>query len=239
MNAHSPIWNSHCRQNINAGPLEELIESYELIVNNDTDFSTRPSSPGISIIDLALTSPDLGPFRIWEIPEEYPSLSDHELILIEWEDKNTQGQENFQATMTGWSIKNLLEDDKLHKVAQSDWKRLNENHQLLDLLCTKQELDKEVEWFQEKLTELLNTHVKITQITSYSKRWWNKEVSEARLTWARDKRKFSRNEDLREEFKQARNQYFRTIRKAKRVCWQKFLQGESQSSDPAMNKTHC
>ena len=73
--------------------------------------------------------------------------------------------------MTRWSIKNLLEDDKLYKVAQSDWKRLNENHQLLDLLCTKQELDKEVEWFQEKLTELLNTHVKITQITSYFQHW--------------------------------------------------------------------
>ena len=129
------------------------------------------------------------------------TLSDYELILIEWEDRDIQDPENSQVTMTGWSIKNLLEDDKLCKVAQSDWKRLNENHQLLDLLCTKQELDKKVEWFQEKLTELLNTHAKITQITSYSKRWWNKEVSEARLTWARDKRSFVRSEDLREEFK--------------------------------------
>ena len=56
MNAYSPIWNPHYRQNINVGPLEELIESYELIVNNDTDFPTRSSSLGISIIDLA--SPD-------------------------------------------------------------------------------------------------------------------------------------------------------------------------------------
>ena len=40
MNADSPMWNPHCRQNVNAGPLEELIESYELIVNNDTDFPT-------------------------------------------------------------------------------------------------------------------------------------------------------------------------------------------------------
>ena len=83
MNAHSPIWNPHYRQNINARPLEEIIESYELIVNNNIDFPTRPSSPGISIIDLALTGPDLGPLRIWVIPEKYPSLSDHELILIE------------------------------------------------------------------------------------------------------------------------------------------------------------
>ncbi len=80
VNAHSSMWNPHCRQNVNTGPLKELIECYELIVNNDTDYPTRPSSPGISIIDLALTSPDLGPLRVWEIPEEYLSLSDHELI---------------------------------------------------------------------------------------------------------------------------------------------------------------
>ena len=198
MNAHSPMWNPHCRQNNNAGPLEELIERCELIVNNDTKFPTRPSSPGISIIDLALTSPDLGPLRVWEIPEEYPSLSDHELILIEWGDSNAQGQENSQAAMTGWSIKKLLGDDKLLEAAQSNWKRLNKNHQLLDLLCTEQELDKEVEWFQEKLSELLNTYAKITHITSYSKRWWNKEVSEARLIWAQEKRRLGRSEDLKE-----------------------------------------
>lgn len=84
INAHSSIWNPHCWQNVNTGSLKELIESYELIVNKDTDFFTRPSSPGISIIDLALTSPELGLLRVWEIPEEYPALlSDHELILME------------------------------------------------------------------------------------------------------------------------------------------------------------
>ena len=91
------MWNPRFRQNVNAGPLEELIESYELIVNNDTDFPIRPSSPRMSINDLTLTSPELGPFRIWEIPEEYPSLSDHELILMEWEDIEFPGQKNTQA----------------------------------------------------------------------------------------------------------------------------------------------
>ena len=239
MNAYSSMWNPHCRQSINAGPLEELIESYELIVNNDTEFPTRPSSPGISIIDLALTSPDLGPLQVWEIPEEYPSLSDHELILIEWEDIDTQGQENTQAAMSGWSIKNLLEDDKLRQAAQGEWKKSNEDRQPLDLLCTKQELDQEVEWFDKKLVELLNNHAKITQITCYSKQWWNKEVAEARLIWAKDKRRLGRNEDLKEEFKQARNWYYQTIRKAKRECWQNFLQGKSQSPGVAMDKNDC
>ena len=38
MNAYSSMWNLHCRQNINADLLEELIESYELIVNYNTEF---------------------------------------------------------------------------------------------------------------------------------------------------------------------------------------------------------
>ena len=107
------------------------------------------------------------------------------------------------------------------------------------MFCTKQELDKEIEWFEEKLTKLLNKYTKITQITSYSKRWWNKEVAEARSTWAKDKRRLGKDEDLKEELKQAQNQYFWTIKKAKRECWQRFLQGNSQLSGPAMDKNHC
>ena len=90
--------------------------------------------------------------------------------MMEWEDIEAQG-ENTLAVMNRCSIKNLLEDDKSLKAAQDNWKKVNSNHQLLDLLYTKQELDKEVEWFQEQMTELLNKHAKITQITSYSKLW--------------------------------------------------------------------
>lgn len=122
------LWNLHCWQKVNAVPLEELIEKYELIVNNNTDFLTRPSSSGISIINLALTSPDLGPLQVWEIPEEYPSLSDHELILLKWEDLDSTDQNNSPVAVIGWNIRNLVEDDKLLRTAQIDWKSLGDNH---------------------------------------------------------------------------------------------------------------
>ena len=41
------------------------------------------------------------------------------------------------------------------------------------------------------------------QITFYSKRWWDKEVAEARLIWAKDKRRLGRDKDLKKEFKPA------------------------------------
>ena len=141
MNAHNSMWNPHCWQNVNAGPLEELIKSYELIINNDINFPIRPSSPGILIIDLALTSPDLDPLGVWEIPIEYPSLSDHKLILMEWEGIDIQSLGNTQTVISRWSIKNLFKDDKLFQVAQAEWKKTNKDQQPLDLLYTKQELD--------------------------------------------------------------------------------------------------
>ena len=83
INAYSPSWNLHCTRRQNAGPFEELINKFELIVNNNTDFATRPASQGISIIDLALNTGNLRPLTLWEIREKYPSLSDHELMLLQ------------------------------------------------------------------------------------------------------------------------------------------------------------
>ena len=95
MNVYSPSWNLHCRQRQNAGPLEEPIKTNDLFVNNNTDFPTRPGSQEFSIIDLALTNPNLGILRVWEILVEYSSLSDHNLIFLEWEDLEIRSQEKY------------------------------------------------------------------------------------------------------------------------------------------------
>ena len=65
---------------------------------------------------------------------------------------------------------------------------MSEKQPYLGLLYTKPQLDKEVKWFEENLTELLNCHAKVTKVNSYSKRWWNKEVAEVRSLLAKDKR---------------------------------------------------
>ena len=100
----------------------------------------------------------------------------------------------------------------------------------LSFSSTKKYLDKEVEWFESKLVKLLNNHAKITRITAYSKRWRNEEVAEARKIWAKNKKKLSGKEDLKEELRQAQYSYYQAIREAKRLCWQKFLQRRGQQS---------
>lgn len=150
MNVYSSMQNYYCHQNVNAGPFKELIESYKHIINNNINFSTRPSSPRISIIDLLLMNPDLGPLKIWEILEEYLFLSDYELILIKQEDTDSHSYKNPQAAMNRWSIKNQLDENKLFQAAKNKQKKINKDQQLLDLFYKKQELDQEVEMFKKK-----------------------------------------------------------------------------------------
>ena len=47
----------------------------------------------------------------------------------------------------------------------------------LDNACDRFTLDQEVGWIENTLTDLLNKYSKIMRVTSYSKRWWNKEVA--------------------------------------------------------------
>ena len=63
------------------------------------DYTTCPSSPGISIIDLALTNPEFGLLWVWEMSEEYLLLSDHKMILLESENFPARGPGS-QAVMT-------------------------------------------------------------------------------------------------------------------------------------------
>lgn len=157
------------------------------------------------------------------IPEEYPSLSDHELILLEWEDLKIEGLKTQEPATKGWSIRNLLEDEKLRQAAKNDWEKSGIGHNCLTSLSTIDDLDKEVEWFENRIIELLNNHAKITKVYAYSKQWWNKEVAEARSSWAKAKKKLGGDKIRKQELKQARNSYYQTIRKAKRLSWQNFL----------------
>ena len=126
MNADSTMWNPHCCQKQNAGPLEDLIKRYKLIINNDTDFPTRPGSQTFSVIDLALTNMELSPLQVWEISEEYPFLSDQELIIMEWEDMDlSEENEKKEVTMTGWNIQKLLQDKSLLQAARKECRKVD------------------------------------------------------------------------------------------------------------------
>ena len=217
MNAHSPSWNPHCTRRQNAGPLEELIDKFELIVNNNTDFATRPASQGISIIDLALSTGNLGPLTLWEIPEEYPSLSDHELVLLQWDDLRSDIGTSARPISIGWNIQSLLDDKPRLDKAKDDWENQSSKRPSLNSSSNKDDLDLEVKWFETEISNFLDKHIKITCVTSYSKRWWNDKVSQARKGWAKERKRLSNTGNNVEELKKAKNAYYQVSRKAKRV----------------------
>lgn len=70
---------------MNAGLLEDLIDEAGLYINNELGVSTQlKRTPGISIIDLALTTVSMGPLEMWTVDQEHPTGSDYELIIMEW-----------------------------------------------------------------------------------------------------------------------------------------------------------
>ena len=142
-----------------------------MIINNQPGRVIRPSSRDILVIDLSLSTAELGPLALWEIPEEYLSLSDHELIVLRWEDITYKLEKTNPGAITGWDIQDFIQDERGLKAAQNDWIAHTQDRPILSDSCSKQDLDEEVEWMEDLLTQILNTHSKAMRVTSFSKRW--------------------------------------------------------------------
>lgn len=85
INAHNPVWNQHCQKKQNAKFLENLIKKFDLFINNKFERTTRSANAGVFDIDLSLLPIQLGFLTLWDISEEYLSLSNYELILLQWD----------------------------------------------------------------------------------------------------------------------------------------------------------
>lgn len=65
MNAHSPIEKPYCQTRKNVKPFQELIEIYELIVNNDTNYTIHlVSQKKTCFIDFVPSSSELRPLGL-------------------------------------------------------------------------------------------------------------------------------------------------------------------------------
>lgn len=72
--------------NKNARLLEKLYDNYELIVNNDPNYTICLSSQRqLTIIDLKPNSLKVGQLFVYKIFEKYSSLLYYKLILLEWD----------------------------------------------------------------------------------------------------------------------------------------------------------
>ena len=133
-----------------------------------------------------------------------------------------------------------MKDKELFLKAKRDWEEKSLLRPNLSCLSSKRELDFEVKWFETALEVWLDKFAKITKVTSYSKRWWNDEVAQARKTWAREKKRLTAYANITKELKKAYNVYYHTIRKVKRQCWQDFLPGKKDNVEvQSLDKNRC
>lgn len=110
-----------------------------------------------------------------------------------------------RATPTGWDIQGLTQSPKKLHSAYIDWLSRSKDRAVVGTSSSQKDLDKEVCWIEKNLAQVFDTHAKILRVTSYSKRWLNNEVAEARKIWAKAKKKLGTIAPNRTKFKEARN----------------------------------
>ncbi|QKX53974.1 uncharacterized protein TRUGW13939_01054 [Talaromyces rugulosus] len=222
-NAHSPSWNPLAKGRVNAEPLEQLIERHSLYVNNPLGEATRyKKTEGVSIIDLALSSPTLGPLQAWEVDKDKPTTSDHELIVLAWEALEPPPG-GISGEITGWQIEALQVNEEALKLATAAWASEAVGHPPLSDQCTEEDLAREANWVQDTLTSVLDRHAKAVRLCARSKRWWKPELRQARSLWAAARKRWQAHACTDTEFKAARTAYYHEIKAAKRTCWEVFL----------------
>ena len=248
-NAHSRMWNPYCTTARNAAFLEDLIVAHELRVLND-ERETRPTRGGgslHSIIDLTLATPEAGlDIEGWRVVEDDDQATTSDHVMLEWKWTGWTMKVDPGWKIRGWALKKRLDQEKEEERMIREKKAVKKGPTMgetwiqktstvplgevgygvrptLDDTSTVEELEDEIEWVQSTLIDILNQHCKVATICARSKRWWNDEIREKRKTLGRTTRRWKREGGGYAEVKEAKKILRRAIKKARRECWEDFL----------------
>ena len=225
-NARSPAWDPWVSGRRNAGTTERLIERHDLIINNNDHQSTRWGKNCKSIIDLTLSTRQVGALTAWDIDSNLATTSDHEVIVFAWAQlRATAATEEATAT-PNWNIGRLYAEKQAMEEAAEHWRTLSEGRLSVDPHATsEEELEAEASWIQNSLKVVLDTHAPGKAACARSKRWWTAEIKEMRRSFAGARRAYKGGRASFDEYRRVRNDYYCPIRKAKRLAWERFLEG--------------
>jgi hypothetical protein len=76
----------------------------------------------------------------------------------------------------------------------------------------------------QRFGTFLSSELGTKKLHPRSKKWWTREINEAHAEMGRARADLRNNRSSTTTFKAARKKWFRTVRKAKRICWETFLQ---------------
>lgn len=225
MNAHHEWWNSNIESPKRAETLVQTMERERFQLVNEPDEPTYNfrTGRGQSVIDLTFASKDISDNVInWAIDLDQATGSDHELIRYDVLSEITDSVPDPRSGRYNWK---KTDWDKFNKALQA-------SEQSLLQLWTENEddgsfagLEAMASDLRDVILEAVKASTPLIRICPRSKVWWTEEVQEMQTSMATKLRRWKQNINPTtfSEFKAARNQYFRKIRKAKESSWISFL----------------
>lgn len=225
-NAHNQLWGSSDTNSRGESLFEFLLESNLIVLNRGSQPTFRNSLRS-EVIDLTIATKNLV-HRVskWRVSEE-ESLSDHMHIRFELDEMQTKSEVSFRnPKKTDWNLYDALLCRNLAAIPVTV-NNANEVEILADRLSNS----------------IINAYhcscpLKINKFKRRSP-WWTGSVETARRKAKRLKNKLKRSEtpELLSEYAEARREFKREIRSAKRNCWRNYChEMESQSDLSRLHK---
>jgi hypothetical protein len=112
--------------------------------------------------------------------------------MNEWEFHVDKQEEADHMQVTGWNLAAMSKADE--EAAEKLWKDLERDRAHLGEECTGDDVEREAEWCQAILCNVLDAKAKKMRICARSKWWWNGEMKERRSALGREKRRGRRSE---------------------------------------------
>jgi hypothetical protein len=216
-NSHHSLWDGNEREPMGSWrEVKELIELGQLMIEPGTPTWRGGQNHRSSTIDLVIAS-NTATISVAETASDLYTGSGHETLC--WEIGKSSAKEVKRMQVPRWKIRQPIKNQDINEeeIWCKEWnRRVQQNNDSI----SKSPLGL-IPLFKSFLDDIFGQK----RWSPQAKRWWTKELEEERDILAEARRTSSSTE----QFKLARNRWLRAIRKAKRECWEQFL----EASDPA------
>lgn len=130
-----------------------------------------------------------------------------------------------------WNIDRLCANEQAMKEADEHWRELSEGRVTINACSsTTTGLEAEACWIQNSLRAVLDKHAPGRPSYARSKRWWTDDIKQQRRLFGRARRDYNHDRISFVDYRLVRNDYYRYIRKDKRLAWNVSLKGPSPAT---------
>lgn len=165
----------------------------------------------------------------WRIlGDDLATGSDH--VVIEWRWTRPAPVVAPGWRMRGWALRERLDKEKdkdwpnTESKLEVAWSLGSTTRPTLSDCSTLDELGEEIDWIQDSLVGILDRYVREIAICARSKRWWNEDIKVKRHQLGRVSRFKRAGQASREAVWKAKKALRRSLQRARRECWEKFLE---------------